>query len=141
MDTPQAPLLDGARELAPGAAPAEERVWFTPPIDIYETADGLILLADLPGVSLDTLEVHVQDSKLTIFGRVVAQVSPEARLLYREYAVGDFVRSFILSDEVDHERITAKLAHGVLELFLPTAPHSAPRRIPVNGDSANTAES
>ena len=111
-----------------------ERYIFTPPIDIYETDDGLVLYADLPGVSPETLELQVQDNKLTLLGRVVPPVPAEARILHREYEVGDFLRSFILSDEVNHEQITAKLANGVLEVFLPKTPQSEPRRIQVNSD-------
>ncbi len=113
---------------------AVDRYVFTPPIDIYETDEGLGLQADLPGVSIDTLELQVQDNKLTLFGRVKSVVPENAKLLHQEYEVGDFLRSFILSDEVDHERITAKLNNGVLEVVLPRAPKAEPRRIQVNTD-------
>ncbi len=106
-------------------------VVFTPPIDIFETPEGLVLLADLPGVTLESLELQVQDNKLTLFGRVKSDIPPEARLIHQEYALGHFLRSFILSDEVDHERITAKLNQGVLEVVLPQLRKSEPRRIQV----------
>lgn len=115
------------------AAPIEHRV-FTPPIDIYETDEGLVLRADLPGVSLDTLELQVQDNKLTLFGRVTPIVPETAKVLHQEYEVGDFLRSFILSDEVDHEQISAKLNNGVLEVVLPKADKVEPRRIQVSLD-------
>lgn len=114
------------------AGPAEPQVVFTPPIDIFETDEGLVLLADLPGVSSETLELQVQDNKLTLFGKVHPPVGEDARLLHQEYRVGHFLRSFILSDEVDHERITAKLNHGVLEVHLPRVKRSEPRRIHVS---------
>jgi HSP20 family molecular chaperone IbpA len=106
-------------------------VVFTPPIDIFETPEGLVLLADLPGVTLESLELQVQDNKLTLFGKVKSVIPPEARLIHQEYAVGHFLRSFILSDEVDHERISAKLNQGVLEVVLPQLRKSEPRRIQV----------
>ena len=111
-----------------------ERFVFTPPIDIFETADGLMLRADLPGVSLDSLELQIQDNRLTLFGRVETVLPDDAVPLHREFEVGDFLRSFILSDEVDYERISARLSHGVLEVELPRAPQSEPRRIQVNAD-------
>ena len=111
--------------------PPVERLVFTPPIDIYETDVGLVLRADLPGVSLDTLELQVQDNKLTLFGRMEQVVPENARLLHQEYETGDFLRSFILSDEVDHQHITAKLNNGVLEVVLPKADKPEPRRIQV----------
>ncbi|HEY3965553.1 MAG TPA: Hsp20/alpha crystallin family protein [Planctomycetaceae bacterium] len=123
-------------EAAPPAAevvPAE-RTLFTPPIDIYESDEGLVLIADLPGVSVKSLELQVQNNKLTLLGRVTNQVPANAKLLHKEYEEGDFLRSFILSEDVDHERVTARLNNGVLEVVLPRAPKTAPRRIQVNGD-------
>jgi HSP20 family protein len=112
--------------------PAPERqVVFTPPIDIFETEAGLVLLADLPGVTAETLELQVQDNKLTLYGRVAPQVPEDAELVHQEYQVGHFLRSFILSDEVDHERISARLNQGVLEVVLPRVQRSEPRRIRV----------
>ncbi len=111
--------------------PPVERPVFTPPIDLYEPDEGLILRAELPGVSLDTLELQVQDNKLTLFGRMLQSIPDGARLVHQEYEVGDFLRSFILSDEVDHDRIAAKLNNGVLEVVLPKAPQAEPRRIEV----------
>ncbi|HEX6984105.1 MAG TPA: Hsp20/alpha crystallin family protein [Planctomycetaceae bacterium] len=121
--------VNGA-EVAPVPEPAP-RLVFTPPIDIYETDEGLVLLADLPGVSLDSLELQVQDNKLTLLGRVKPPVPEDAELRYQEYQVGDFLRSFILSDEVDHDRVSATLNHGVLKVWLPKAKKAQARRIQV----------
>ena len=107
------------------------RLLFNPPIDIYETPDGLVLYADLPGVTSEGLELQVQDNRLTLFGRVQRSERAEAVMIHQEYQVGDFLRSFILSDEVDHDRIQAKLANGVLRVELPKAPRARPRRIEV----------
>ncbi|MGD9856137.1 MAG: Hsp20/alpha crystallin family protein [Planctomycetaceae bacterium] len=115
----------------PAPAPSPERRLCAPPIDIFETEDGLVLRADLPGVKSDGLELQVQDNKLTLFGRVQPEVPPDAKLLHQEYHVCDFLRSFILSDEVDHERISAKITSGVLEVVLPKAARPEPRRIHV----------
>ena len=116
-----------------GDAPVQRFV-FTPPIDIYETEEGLGLHADLPGVSIETLDLQIQDNKLTLFGRVSDGVPEGAKILHQEYEVGDYLRSFILSDEVDHDRIGAKLNNGVLEVELPRAPKTEPRRIQVKTD-------
>ena len=107
------------------------RLVFTPPIDIYETEEGLVLMADLPGVSLDSLELQVQDNKLTLLGRVKSPVPPGAELRYQEYQIGDFLRSFILSDEVDHDRVSATLNNGVLKVWLPKAKKAQARRIQI----------
>ena len=129
MTTVLTPAAKNGNATAPH--PPVERLVFTPPIDIYETDEGLILRADLPGVSLDTLELQVQDNKLTLFGRMEQSVPENARLLHQEYEIGDFLRSFILSDEVDHKHIAAKLNNGVLEVVLPKADKPEPRRIQV----------
>lgn len=112
---------------------SSQRYVFTPQIDIFETADGLVLRADLPGVSLETLDLQVQNNRLTLFGRVPDVAGPDARLTHQEYREGDFLRSFILSENVDHERISAKLANGVLEVFLPHAQKTEARKIEVTG--------
>lgn len=118
----------------PEAQQPVQRFVLPPPIDIYETEAGLGLQADLPGVSLDSLELQVQDNKLTLLGRVLPHVPEDAKLIHQEYQVGDYLRSFILNDEVDHEHISAKLNNGVLEVLLPPATKSEPRRIQVNTD-------
>jgi HSP20 family molecular chaperone IbpA len=114
------------------APPGRDRALFTPPIDIYESDEGLVLIADLPGVSVKALELQVQNNKLTLLGRVANPVPADARLVHKEYEEGDFLRSFILSEDVDHERVTARLNDGVLEIFLPRAAKTTPRRIDVN---------
>ena len=109
-----------------------ERRLCAPPIDIFESGEGLVLRADLPGVSAEGLELQVQDNKLTLFGRVEPYVPEGVQAAHEEYGVGDFLRSFILSDEVDHERISAKLNNGVLRVVLPKAARAEPRKISID---------
>jgi len=129
--TEQQPAATGL-SVRPEVSGETQPMLFTPPIDIYETEEGLVLTADLPGVSLSGIELQVQNNKLTLLGRSKSPVPSQARLLYREYEEGDFLRSFILSDEVDHEHIIARLNHGVLEVVLPKAAKTPPRRIQVS---------
>lgn len=107
------------------------RLLFNPPIDIYETSTGLVLYADLPGVSTENLELEVQDNRLALFGKVPPENS-DHQTLHREYEIGDYLRSFILSDDVDHERIVARLNNGVLRVELPRNEKTEPRRISIN---------
>ncbi len=93
-----------------------------------------MLLADLPGVSADDLEVQVQDNKLTLFGRRREDLEEGIRVVHQEYPVADFLRSFILSEDVDHDRISAHINEGVLEIRLPRAAKAPPRRIQVQTD-------
>lgn len=103
--------------------------YLPPPVDIYETEESLVLLADLPGVAPNDLKVRLEDNILTI------QASPkhlvEVEPLEREFELFNFFRQFQLSDEVDQERISATLNHGVLRLSLPRAEKAKPREIPV----------
>ena len=111
-----------------------QRHLFKPPIDIFGTEQGLVLRADLPGVCIERLDLQIEDNKLTLFGRVEEAIPEGARLLHGEYQVGDFYRSFILSDEVDYERISAKMNLGVLEVTLPRVPRAKPRKIHVQSE-------
>ena len=67
------------------AAAEPPQLLFHPQMDIYETDDGLVLYADLPGVTLDGLELQVQDKKLTLFGRVRQAAEDVVQVLHQEY--------------------------------------------------------
>lgn len=121
---------------ASAAVPSVERstppeVFFTPPIDIHEGPDGLVLEADLPGATERTVNIQLEDNVLTLHAQVASPVPEGVRPLHEEYQVGDFYRSFILSDEVERSRITASLNNGVLRLTLPKAERAKTRRIEV----------
>jgi HSP20 family protein len=103
----------------------------TPPIDIHESPEGLILEADLPGVSESQLSIQLEDNVLSLHAKVSAPVPEEARVLHEEYRPGDFYRSFILSDEVERSKISAELKNGVLKLTLPKAERAKTRRIEI----------
>lgn len=104
---------------------------FTPRADIYETDDEMIVLVDLPGVDEGSLDINLEKNVLTING-FVEPTSPEGhRLAVQEYEVGDFTRSFRLSDEIDREGIDAAVKDGVLRLRLPKAGPAKARKISV----------
>jgi HSP20 family protein len=107
------------------------RMLLNPSIDIYETAEGLVLYADLPGVNSEGLDLQVQDNRLALFGRVEGTMGP-TEMLHQEYQIGDYLRSFILSDEVNHEKISARLNNGVLRVELPRTARTEPRRIEIS---------
>ena len=106
--------------------------FMTPAVDIYETPEGLVVLADVPGVAPEGLEVRVDNHILTIRGQVRHPVA--GAVLYQEYELVNFFRQFTLSDQVDQNRITADLQCGVLTLQLPKAAETPPRRIEVRVD-------
>ncbi len=104
---------------------------YVPDVDIYETTDSLWLWADMPGVDEHSLEVNVADSVLSIAGRVALQDYDNLTPVYTEYNVGNYARRFTLSNEIEAERIKARMTNGVLELELPKAERTKPRRISV----------
>ena len=108
----------------------EEERYITPPVDIFETKDGLTVVADLPGVDRSMLDVRVADGLLTIQGRT-AHVAP-GTLVEAEYRLLNFYRQFELPDEVDAEKIGAELKHGVLTLRLPKKEKAKPRKVEVS---------
>jgi HSP20 family protein len=108
---------------------AQER-YITPPVDIFETKDGLTVVADLPGVEQKALDVRVADGILTLQGRT-AHIAPGTPV-EREYELLNFYRQFELPEEVDSEKIAAELRHGVLTLSLPKKEKAKPRKIDVS---------
>jgi HSP20 family molecular chaperone IbpA len=108
---------------------SQER-YVTPPVDIYENGDGLVVKADLPGVAKDNLDVRVENGLLTIQTKP-GQTPSGGAPIYREYELVNFFRQFELSDKVDQQKISADLKHGVLTLKLPRAEEAKPKRIDV----------
>lgn len=118
--TPSAIQQEGTRE--------NER-FVRPPVDIFESEDGLTVMADLPGVPKEGLDIQVKENTLTIKAR--ARNPQTWSPIYREFEVFNFFRQFELSDSVDVSRISAELRNGVLTLRLPKAEEAKPKQIPV----------
>ncbi len=92
---------------------------YTPMVDIYETKDRFVLIADLPGVDNKSLDITVEKNVLTINGTVAPLQYKDHELSFREYDVGDYRRSFVLSGDIDRDKIEAAVKDGVLHLTLP----------------------
>jgi HSP20 family molecular chaperone IbpA len=107
---------------------SQER-YVTPAVDIYETGDGLVVKADLPGVAKQDLDLRVENNLLTIRGKANHLAPGEP--IYREYGLVNFFRQFELNEKVDQSKISAELKHGVLTLNLPKAEAAKPRQIDV----------
>jgi len=102
-----------------------------PRVDVYEDEAGITLLADLPGVPRDQLELKVEGDTLLVEGTVQPPTPEGLEAVYAEVRVPRFRRSFTLSRELDTQRIDANLKDGVLTLRIPKAEHAQPRRISV----------
>ena len=104
---------------------------FTPAVDIFETDKEITLLADLPGVTSENLNIDLNEGVLTLSGDIEPFENPDEEDLMIEYEVGQYYRQFTLSEMIDQDKIEANLAEGVLRLRLPKAEKAQPRKIEV----------
>jgi HSP20 family protein len=105
---------------------------WTPPVDIYETEDALVLTAMLPGVSKDEVSIEVHNNTLLLRGeRKPASAVSDERYYRRECVYGPFQRSFVLPTTVDQNQVQATYHDGLLELRLPKVEAAKPRRIAI----------
>ena len=105
--------------------------YFQPVVDIFETPAELVVLADMPGVIPEGLDVRLEGDVLTIDGRPKSDDYEGLKPLHVEYNVGGFHRRFTLGEAVDRDAIRAELKNGVLALRLPKAERAKARRINV----------
>jgi HSP20 family protein len=120
----RAPQTTEAAQGAPQQHPV-----FVPPADIYETRDSIVVLAEMPGVAPDGVDITLERRVLTIRGRSTGTEHKGYQRVYNEYADGDYERSFTLSENIDRDRIEATLKNGVLHLVLPKAETAKARKI------------
>jgi HSP20 family molecular chaperone IbpA len=104
---------------------------FSPAVDIFENDNSITVLADMPGVKAQDLEIDLRESVLTLTARVTAPESSSESDVVREYRPGTFFRQFTLSETINQTGIDAKLADGVLRLELPKVEKAKPRQITV----------
>jgi len=113
-------------------SPAREGLeYVSPEVDIFETKDGYLLEAEMPGVSKEGLEVTLEGNEITIVGHREHDGKPGAPLFQERVAV-DYRRVFELDPAIDTSRIAAKMEQGVLSLTLPKSERVKPRKIKVD---------
>jgi HSP20 family protein len=108
-----------------------DRQCFVPRADIYETDDHIIVVADIPGADEISTDITIEKNILTINANVDWSMPEDYGLNYGEYGIGDYQRSFTLSDEIDRENIEATVSNGVLRLQLPKAGPAKTKKISV----------
>ena len=104
---------------------------YTPDVDILEKEDGIIVFADMPGADEKSVDITLEKDVLSIYARVEPEVPEKHQLLHAEYGMGDYQRSFTISNEIDRDRIEARVKNGVLRLVLPKAPAAKTRKIAI----------
>jgi len=114
------------------ATAQEQQRAVLPAVDVFEDAGGITLLADMPGVKRDGLELKLEGDALLIEGDVQPSTPEGLEAVYAEVRVPRYRRSFTLSRELDTARIEANLKDGVLTLRIPKLAHAQPRRIAVS---------
>jgi len=111
-------------------APAGERRYLAPEVNIFETKDEYILEAEMPGVPKDGVEITLEGGVLTLVGHR-SDDAPTASALYRESRGADYRRVLELDPAIDTDKINARVDQGVLTLTLPKAERVKPRKIAV----------
>jgi HSP20 family protein len=105
---------------------------FVPVTDIFETDQSLTVVLEMPGVARESVNVELADGVLTIEGRIDFAKYEGLQPVYTEYNIGHYVRTFELSRDIQHDRISAELKDGVMTVTLPKAEKAKPRKIKVN---------
>jgi HSP20 family protein len=118
--------LEGKEE---GTIPART---FMPTADIYEDRDSLKVILEMPGVEKGNVNVRVEEGVLVVEGRLDLTKYRGLQPLYTEYNIGNYARSFRLSNAIDQDKIGAELKDGVLSLTLSKAEKAKPRTIRVS---------
>ena len=130
-----AALPSAAQQAAAGAArePATTpEPALLPAIDVVEDATGITLYADLPGVPKDKLNLRVEGDQLSIEGEIALAVPEGMNAIHAEVQRSRYRRAFTLSKELDADKVSAELQHGVLRVRIPKAEHAQPRKIAVS---------
>lgn len=131
METTTKDVQKKETEVKEGIERTRSKKLYTPPVDIIEGKESLFLIADMPGVDENSVDITLEKNVLTIYGTVEPEIPEKHRLVSAEYGIGDYQRSFTLSDEIDREKIEASVKNGVLRLTLPKAEVAKTRKIPV----------
>ena|SRR5689334_24979429 len=111
--------------------PARKEEYVTPQVNIFETGEGYVLEAEMPGVNKEGLEITLENNEITIVGHR-REESTSGHALFRERHAGDYRRVFELDPAIDGSKISARMEQGVLTLTLPKSEKVKPRKIRVD---------
>jgi HSP20 family protein len=109
----------------------KNRKVYAPAVDIFETANNILVIADMPGVDEKSVDITIEKNLLTIHGMIESTIHDNLELTFSEYGAGDYQRAFSLSDEIDRSNIKATVKDGVLKLILPKSETIKTRKIEV----------
>jgi HSP20 family protein len=107
---------------------------YVPAVDIVEQGDELLLIADVPGATADGMDIDFERGRLTVTARVEGRQEPGTNYFLHEYGVGDFVRTFQISEAIDASKIEAEVNAGVLTVHLPKGEAAKSRKIAIKSN-------
>lgn len=110
-------------------AESDKKMYFQPATDVRETENHIVIQFDMPGVSGDNVDLTIEKGTLTVTGK--ADPEEQGTAVYRETHIGDYQRTFTLSDDVDMEDVTAEMNAGVLTVQVAKAEKAKPKRVEI----------
>lgn len=121
-----------AQQTGTGSEATGQSEWtLIPDVDIYEDAEGIYVQADMPGVSRDRLDIQVNQDVLTVEGEAKIDMPEGMEAMYADIRSTRYRRSFVLSSELDTDKVDARLKDGVLSIHIPKRAEAKPRKIEV----------
>ncbi len=123
-----------------GTETKKRMIHYIPKVNIREDEDALYMMAVLPGVKTEDLELTVEDDQLKIYGKTSFSEPESMKLYYSEFEAGDYERVFSLSSKIDREGIKAEAHDGILSVYLPKAKEAKPRRISIGSAAHKEVE-
>jgi HSP20 family protein len=125
-------LQKDQKQSTTAATEATRNLTYTPRVDILEREDELVLLADVPGVKEEDVDLRFEKGELMLNCRCAPRHT-DVKMLVQEYGVGDYYRVFTISEQIAPDKISASLQGGVLTVHLPKREAVKPRRIAIKG--------
>lgn len=119
------------KDVTPKAAHSPGEARFIPSVDIFESPEGYEIAAEMPGCDPAGIDIQLEDGVLSIYGKVTPREAAAAKVLAREFEVGDYGRTFKVTDSVDSAKISAEYVNGILTVRLPKLEAAKPRKIEV----------
>jgi HSP20 family protein len=138
MTEPISTMTSNPASVAPSAGPGNAAAAagrsepaLLPPVDVIEDATGITLYADMPGVPKDRVQLRVDGDQLSIEGAMTLALPQGIEPTHAEVQRSRYRRAFTLSKELDPDKVSAEMSHGVLRVRIPKAAHAQPRRVQV----------
>ncbi len=128
--TEQELKLQEKKAASSGGETTKNEAYFAPHVDIFETEKNVTVIADMPGVTPEGIDLSLEDNVLTIQGYRSLE-SQTGRVLLEEYESGHYLRRFTVAETINQDKIEASLVDGVLKVYLPKAGPAQPKKIEV----------